>query len=103
MKLELLKQYDTLKIKGTRQWRAEFYNTKMKDEETIVLYGARLKQLAERAFPETNMETQSELRHHFCDTVPEWFKREMKMVESIDRLTGRGKHLAWSDRMNLAR
>ena len=103
MKLELLKQYDTLKIKGTRQWRTEFYNTKMKDDETIVLYGGRLKQLAERAFPDTNMETQSELRHHFCDTVPEWFKREMKMVESIDRRTGRGKHLSWSDRMSLAR
>ena len=55
-----------------------------------------------QAFPDTNMEIQSELRHHFCDTVPEWFKREMKMVESIDRRTGRGKHLAWSDRMNLA-
>ena len=43
MKLELHKQYDTLKRKTTRQWQTEFYNTKIKDDETIVLYGARPK------------------------------------------------------------
>lgn len=103
MKVELLKQYDTLKIKGTRQWRAEFYKAIMKENETIVLYGARLKLIAQRAFPDADLERDSELRHRFCETVPDWFRQEMRVMESIDRRTGRGRHLSWTDRLELAR
>lgn len=102
MKRELLTWYRSHKISGTRHWRDQLRVASMKSEESLKLYGLRLRELAQKAFPTDNVECVRELRHHFLTTVPSEFARQIEYTEGSSLVSGSGKRLSWAAIMRLA-
>ena len=101
MKEGLLKWYKANKNKNSRYWRRLLLEARMEPQETLVMYGMRLKQYALKAYPNSDRECVRELKHQFCSTVPEWFKIKMETMEDLREQIGKHK-LSWKDRMKLA-
>ena len=53
----------------------------MKPNETLSVYGIRLQQYVMNAYPDSSEECLKELRHRYVNTVPEWFRVKMEMLE----------------------
>ena len=101
MKTELIKWYDSQK-KSTRYWKSELARATMDSEETLCLYGMRLRRIAEKAYPQSSSECMRELRHCYCKTVPQWFRSKMENLEDLKEQLGQSKRLTWEERMRLA-
>ena len=103
MKDHLMKWYKS-QSKSTRDFRIEFYSSRMKSTETLSMYAMRLERLANRAFPDNIKNKQTELRHLFCKTVPSYFRRKMENLEDIRAIEkpNESKRLTWNERTRLA-
>ena len=107
MKAELISWYKQKKIGGKRHWREEFDKCYHREDEPLKIYGARLRELAQRAYPDDDLECARQLRARFLDTVPPAFRDEVHKMEQYHRIvsgqTGvKVNHLPWRAIMELA-
>ena len=102
MKEELLKWYNSNLATNKRHWQRVLHTSTMKPNETLAVYGIRLQQYAMNAYPDSPEECLKELRHRYVNTVPEWFRVKMEMLEDCREQFGKPNRLTWKERMNLA-
>lgn len=102
MKSELLAWYRTQKISGARHWRDQLRESSMRQGESLKLYGLRLRELAQKAYPTDDVECVRELRHYFLSTIPDDFARQIEYTEGTTLVSGKGKKLSWAAIMRLA-
>lgn len=102
MKAELLSFYRTQKISGARHWREKLGEASMRPDESLKLYGLRLRDLGQKAYPHDDRECVREIRHRFLRTVPEEFAQQVQFTEGTSLVTGHEKKLPWATIMRLA-
>lgn len=102
MKAELLVWCREQTISGARHWRDQIRNASMKNGESLRLYGLRLSELAQRAYPNDDTECIRELRHYFLSTVLRDFARQVDLTEGTALVAGTGRKLSSAAIMRLA-
>jgi hypothetical protein len=102
MKAELISWYKFHNGKDTKYWRDQLRNTRMKTEESLKCYGLKLKDIGQKAFPNSDRECLRELRHHFLQTVPVEFSTYIMRSEEGAGRGGIRQKLTWSEIMRLA-
>ena len=108
MKSELLRWYKEERVGGRQYWREQLKMAHPKPNESLHLYGLRLKDLASRAYPTDKVEGARQLRSTFLNTAPDEFADEVSQVEQYQRIMQRqsgskAERLTWVSIMDLAR
>ena len=105
MKERLLEYYKKQRIGGKRYWRKEFSSAMPDIEESLDLYGMKLLELAERAFPGSAKECASQLRQKFLENIPHAISAKILDAERAMKATSGGKHkyLKFSAIMQMAK
>lgn len=103
LKKHLIDYYDSQKVKGTRQWQKELSTARMTEDESVLLYGMRLKRLASKAYPDSERCRSKELHYNFVKTVPRWFRRIIDMREAMNEQMGLRRKLDWDELMKLTK
>ena len=96
MKNELLIWYKSQERHGSRYWKTQLMEATMKSEEPLKVYALRLQELARKAYPHSEMERVRELRHHFLETVPADFARQVQITQDAAKATGKSRKLNWT-------
>ena len=104
MKERLLTHFKKQKIGGRAYWRRKFEEASPKPEETLDLFGMRLMELAELAFPKSPREAAKMLRQTFLSQIPQKIREKISDMEKVMKATSGGsqKHLNFSAIMQLA-
>lgn len=104
MKKELLEYYKKQKVGGKRYWRKQFNEASPQADEKYDIYGMRLIELAQLAFPSDKKECAEQLRDRFLKTVPAIVSSKVRDVERSLRATkGKRKHISFSAIMDIAK
>ena len=102
MKEELLKWYKARKRGGTRYWKEQLMEAAMRTGEELRLYGMRLLEMGQKAYPQSDRECLKEVKYHFLNTVPPAFASYVRQSEQMIRVVDRERRLKWADIMKLA-
>jgi len=104
MKEELLSYYKKKKVGGRRYWRKQLSCAFPEDDEGYDIFGMRLLELAELAYPNDKKECALQLRQQFLDAIPSHIaatildgERNLKASTS-----GRKKHFTFEDIAEMA-
>ena len=74
----------------------------MKHRESLKLYCMRLKEMAQRAFPNSEKECAKQLRRKFMSTAPATFLDRVEKREETKDMLELGKKLTWGEIVDLA-
>jgi hypothetical protein len=102
MKEKLLSWYKTRRVGGSKYWRDQLQAARMKPGENVRLYGARLQELGQKAFPHSERDCLREMRHHFLQTIPSEISRRIRDGESVLRLVDGRAKMTWSELIDVA-
>ena len=102
MKERLLAHYKKQKIGGRAYWRKRFEEAAPKPDETLDLFGMRLMELAELAFPKSPKEAAKMLRQTFLMQIPQRIREKISDMEKVMKATSGQKHLNFSAITQLA-
>ena len=102
MKAELLKWYKARKRGGARYWREQLRDTEMRPGEELRLYGMRLLEIGQKAYPDSDRECVKEVKYHYLNSVPKAFADYVRQSEQMIRVVDRERKLKWADIMKLA-
>ena len=105
LKRILLKYYKKNKVAGRTHFREEFLNASPEPDEAYDIYGIRLADLAERAFPDDPKMRAKQLRTQFLQVLPETMQQKIEDTERSLRAAsgGKKKHLAFDVLVDIAR
>lgn len=104
MKRELLEYYKKKKVGGKSYWKNELKIAKPLLDEGCDLYGMRLTELAQLAYPGNKKECARHLRKKFLSSVPSDVSSKIKDAESTLRVASGGnkKYLTFTQILELA-
>ena len=91
MKERLLSYYKKQKIGGKTYWKKQFDGATPNFNESLDLFGIRLKELAEMAFPKSTKECAEHLRKHFLTNIPTRTYEKILELEKGMKATSGGK------------
>lgn len=91
MKEELLTWYAKQKIGGRGYWRNQFREVCYDHEESLDLYGMRLLEQFQLAYPETASEYSKKLKSRFLATIPSDIASKLKDAERYLKASNRKK------------
>lgn len=105
MKKELLYWYKQEKIGSKSYWRMQFDQCRPKSLESLDLYGMRLVELAQMAFPESPSSCARKLHHHFLASIPTAISSKIQDAERTLQMdpSRKIKHMAFSSITQMAR
>ena len=105
MKQKLLDFYRKQKIGGKAYWRREFGCAVPDPYESLDIFGMRLLELAELAFPKSKTECATQVQHRFLESIPSHVASKIIDTERAVKATsgGRQKYLKFSALMQIAR
>ena len=104
MKEELLTYYKKLKIGGISYWRKQLKEATLKDDEGYDIFGMRIAELANLAYPKDKKESASQLRHCFLDNLPITIRNKITDAERTKKLvSGKKKSLPFSTLVQIAK
>ena len=98
MKVELLAYYKKQKIGGKTYWRKELSDTIPAQDENYDIFGMRLAELAELAYPSNKKECATHLRRCFLKALPPTIRTKISDAERALKATtnGKSKYLSFS-------
>ena len=104
MKEGLLSYYKKQKIGGRKYWKKKLEEAVPEDGEDLMIYGMRLIELAEKAYPTEKKECATQLRSQFLKTVPASVQSSVAAAERSLKATtgGRVKHINFEAIMQMA-
>ena len=102
MKEELQVWYKSRKRGGTRYWREQLMEAEMKNGEELRLYGMRLLEIGQKAYPHSDRDCLKEVKYHFLNTIPREFANYIRQSEQMIKVVDRERKLKWADIMKLA-
>lgn len=102
MKNKLLSWYKARHMGGTQHWRDKLHDTRIEAGESLRLYGTRLQEIGERAYPHSERDRLREIKRHFLKTVPQEFTRRIQEGESVMRLIDANRRMTWAEILNIA-
>lgn len=89
MKKELLTWYKKQNVGSKSYWQKQFRDAQPNSQESLDLYGMRLVELYQLAYPRESTERSKELRSHFLNTVPpevaDGVKDAMRVVKATNK------------------
>jgi hypothetical protein len=97
MKVELFSWYKSNQRYNAQHWREKLRSSQRKSGESLKLYGMRLRDIGQKAFPHSERECLREIRHQFLQTIPVEFATHIMRNEDCTR-----DKLTWSEIMRLA-
>lgn len=105
MKQELLDYYKKHKSHGRRHWRRELSDASPELDEKLDLYGLRIMQMAELAYPDDKKECALQLRQHFMASISPSISQMLQGAERSMRANsgGKAKRMAFSNMMLMAK
>lgn len=105
MKAEIIDYCKKLKVGGKSYWRKKFSKAEPETSEAWNIFGMRLIELAERAYPNDKKECANHLREQFLKTVPAVVTTKVRDTERSLKATsnGRQNHLSFSAIMEIAK
>ena len=105
MKTELLQYYRKQRIGGRSYWRKEFSQAIPNEGEDCDIFGMRLTDLAEKAYPDDKKECALQLRTRFLSVVPSNVAVKVKDAERTIKVTtdGHKRHIPFSAIVQLAK
>lgn len=105
MKHELLSWYKQEKIGGKSYWKKEFEKCVPGVGESLDLYGMKLLELAQLAFPDCSTTCAREVRTKFVNTIPTYIVSKLKDTERSLQAdhTRPGKHMTFTNMMKIAK
>jgi hypothetical protein len=105
LKEHLLAYYKKKKIGGKSYWKSKLFNASPDLDEPFDIYGMRLTELAQRAYPNSKKECASQLRHHFLQALPPNIRAKIADMEGAVKITtgGKQKHLPFSGLVEMAK
>jgi len=87
----LLKFYRGRKIGGRSHWKEQLNDIKMNSDESYEIFGMRLSDLVQRAFPKDSKEAAKQLRNRFLSALPSSIVNKVCDAERTLKATTRGK------------
>lgn len=97
MKEELLTYYKLQKIGGKSYWRNQLEEATPADNVGLDIYGVKLLELAELAYPDNKKESASQVRKHFLKTIPSDIATKIIETELVMKVTGsQAKHMSFA-------
>lgn len=103
MKNELLNYYRKEKIGGKSYWRSKLDEATPDGCENLRIYGMKLLELAELAYPNDKKESAYQVRKHFLKTIPADASEKIEESELLMRASGsKKKHMSFANMMELA-
>jgi hypothetical protein len=102
MKIELLRWYKTQMLGGTRRWKQDLSQCSLKPGDSLKLFGMRLQEIAQRAYPNDERECVKQLLKKFVNSAPAWFSDKIDKREEVKEMIGQGKKLTWAEMLALA-
>lgn len=105
MKKQLLDFYKKQKVGGRSYWKGELKNAVPDSEEKLDIYGMRLIELAQQAFPNSKNDSARQLRKHFLETISPHIATKIKDAERALRATtnSRNKYMQFTNIMQMAK
>ena len=105
MKEELLSYYKKLKVGRRSHWRKQLAEMVPEMDEPYDIFGMKLAEIAQLAYPDDKREGASQLRIKFLSKLPAYILAEIKSTERSNKATTRGKskYLPFSAITELAR
>lgn len=105
MKTHLLDYYKKQKIGGKKYWRRKFEEATVESDEQWDLYGLRLMEMAELAFPSDKKECATQLRERFLKTLPPVVTSKVLDTERAMKATtdSKKKHIPFKSLLQIAR
>jgi hypothetical protein len=105
MKKLLLEYYKKQRIGGRNYWRKEFSKAVPNADESLDLYGIRLLELSEAAFPKSSRECASQVRQQFLKSIHQTISTKVLDAERALKATsgGKRKYLKFSAIMTMAK
>ena len=91
MKEELLSYYRKLKVGNKTYWRKELESMNSNEGEPLDIFGMRLAEIAELAYPKDKKESAIRLRSQFFKRLPPKIVEKIITAEQIQKATSRGK------------
>jgi len=91
MRKLLLEFYRKQKIGGKTHWRKLLSETTMNEDESYEIFGMRLADLVERAYPRDAKQAAKQLRSHFLSALPVSVVSKINDAERTLKATTRGK------------
>lgn len=103
MKEELLAYYKKQRIGGRSYWRNKLDTSAPEPMESLSVYGAKLVEIAELAYPGDRKESALQVRKQFLKSIPSQIAEEITHSELIGKLSG-GKrtHMTFADMVEYA-
>ena len=104
MKRHLLEYYKEQRVGGKSYWRKKLVETQPEHEESYEIFGLRLLETAEHAYPGDNRECASQLRREFLKKISSKIRDKIIDLEATMKATSKGKekHLNFSAMRRLA-
>jgi len=104
MKEELVRYYSEHKVGKRSHWRRLLAQAEPEPGENYEIYGMRLTDLSERAFPRDKKEAARHLRNRFFSALPSAVTTKIEDAELALRATSRGKrkHLPFAEIVRIA-
>ena len=104
MKDELVKYYKDKKIGSRSYWKKQLESAALQVDETFDLYGMRLVELANLAYPKDKKDCATQVRKQFLKALPPYIVTKITDAERASNApTGSRKHLAFKAIVNIAR
>ena len=101
MKRELKIWHKKHRKGGSKYWRDQLQKAECKPGESLRFYGMRLKELGQKAFPNSLQDCLKEIRYQFLKTVPKKFAKRIIHAEELRCVDG-GRKFKWAEIMKLA-
>lgn len=97
MKKLLLEWHRNREMHGSRRWRSELKNLRMKPGESFKLLAMRTQEVARKAYPLDDVECVKKMLEAFYRVTPTWFNDKLRHRQEVKEMTGLGRKLTWSD------
>ena len=95
LKGKLIRWVDSRQELLQSEVKLKFKTAEMKPQESNSLYAARLENYFHAAYPRRLAENNKTLRMKYFDSVPETFKKQLQLTQSISKSLS-GKDMTWS-------
>lgn len=103
MKDHLITWYKEQKIGGKAFWKKELGNVIPDHGESLDIYGMRLVEMVQLAYPDSKHESAKQLRKHFLDTIPSLIAEKIRNTERMLRAATNSKYMKFSKMTKMAR
>lgn len=102
IKERLLDWFRTYQVQGAKRWKRDLRNLIMEPGTSFKLFGLQVQELAEKAYPQDNVECARRMQERFTKATPGWFNERLRQRQDMKEMMGLGHKLTWSDMLKQA-